>query len=149
MRALRCGGIPARDLAFQSVETPIPPTPSEGRKEDPWPLGRPPTPSSFHCWLGYHGTPGPAPPSWNPPRTPASLLIMLRRRFPHRFSFNKGSRLAFMDVQRIMFIPNLIVGLLAFASFFNFETRKCVSFYSNTERILVPKLLRVVFYLLL
>jgi hypothetical protein len=54
---------------------------------------------------------------------------------------------ALMDAQRIMFIPNLIVGLLAFASFFNFETRKCVSLYSDTGK--VPKLLRVAFYLLL
>ena len=53
----------------------------------------------------------------------------------------------FMDVQRTMFIPNLIVGLLAFASFFNLETRKCVSLYSDTGK--VHKLLRVAFYLLL
>jgi hypothetical protein len=52
-----------------------------------------------------------------------------------------------MDVQRVMFIPNLIVGLLAFASFFNLETRKCILLYSDTGK--VHKLLRVAFYLLL
>jgi hypothetical protein len=52
-----------------------------------------------------------------------------------------------MDVQRIIFILNLIISLLAFASFFNLETRKCISLYSDTEK--VYKLLRVAFYLLL
>jgi hypothetical protein len=46
-----------------------------------------------------------------------------------------------------MFIPNVVVGLLAFVSFFNLETRKYVSFYSETGK--VRKLLRVTFYLLL
>jgi hypothetical protein len=46
-----------------------------------------------------------------------------------------------------MFILNLIVGLLAFAFFFNLETRKCVSLYSDAGK--VYKLLRVAFYLLL
>ena len=49
-----------------------------------------------------------------------------------------------------MFIPNLIIGLLAFASLFSFETRKCVLFYSETGFTgRIPKLLRVVFYSLL
>jgi hypothetical protein len=46
-----------------------------------------------------------------------------------------------------MFIPNLIISLLAFASFFNLETRKYVSLYSDIGK--VYKLLRVAFYLLL
>ena len=46
-----------------------------------------------------------------------------------------------------MFIPNLVVGLLAFTSFFNLETRKCVSFYSGIGK--ACKLLRLAFYLLL
>jgi hypothetical protein len=43
-----------------------------------------------------------------------------------------------MDGQRIMFITNLIAGLLAFTSFFNLKTRKCVSFYSDTGKFPKP-----------
>jgi hypothetical protein len=42
-----------------------------------------------------------------------------------------------MDGQRIMFITNLIAGLLAFTSF-NLKTRKCVSFYSDTGKFPKP-----------